>query len=303
MVLSFVVFISTSFSADSHCDDCDKKTPLTTGATAALGSKKTCVRNWVYSLPSSQSATSPTSPTSPTFGQPDSAEEVVPLTMDIKPQTPKNIPDHIITRDITFNEKTESAPKELELRLFCHSTFQEPDPAKPLTLDQIKTRYFALNMGQSFCVAFMPYVYLDPEPDDKGISLLDGFGWLAKVRAFSKWWLNPWSWWNPSAYLIDENDLVEWDESNARLTIHVDPSKNISFLQSQLNQFLLVGWKSEFAPYIVPATRVRLEKVVHMLFEKVEKPALESAGFKDVTFGTRVNLIRKRLEYYVQGTK
>ncbi len=73
------------------------------------------------------------------------------------------------------------------------------------------TFMYELNKGEHFMATLAPSVELKLDATTLGASYFDSYEWLANIRAWSKWWLNPWAWWNPSAYSLDENDLVEWD--------------------------------------------------------------------------------------------
>lgn len=170
----------------------------------------------------------------------------------------------------------------------------------PLIADDLQASYNALNKGQHFYVTFKPDLM---PPFDQSISFWDTYPWLANVRAWGKWWLNPWAWWDPSRYLLDKNDCIEWDETSSIINMSIAKQKDVRYLTSQLRMFLLTGWNARFAPYIVPTTRGCLEEAIKMRFIRVEKPALENAGFKNVELETRVNLTTQCLEYCVNAKK
>jgi hypothetical protein len=305
VLLNFMGCISSSFAANStaqsHYDDCDQSLKAVAVTmppdTNVDRSAAESVRAWLGALVTPKGSPSATSPTA--AGLTSFAQVVKPLLPDGQ-QTPNKSPQYQPARSNVAVPELDNYP---ELRLYCSTTYQESGTLNPFTLNQLKISYEALSVGQSLYATFKPYVDLNPESVDKGISIFDSYEWLSNIRAWSKWWLNPWAWWDPSAYSLDEWDSVEWDEPNARVQINITSSKDATYLQSQLHQFLLEGWEARYAPYIVPATRVRLEEAMRLRFENVEKPALEAIGFKEVTLGARVNLTTQRLEYYVQGTK
>jgi hypothetical protein len=321
VLLTFMGYISSSCAASSpahtshHFDDCDQKlsrdgqttvvaVPMPSDTNVDITAAEN-VRTWLGALmtPKGSPATSPTAAVTTSL-----AHVTKPLLSSDGRHAPNNMRGSEPTDEtiaVPISEYGDASSQKIaELRLYCPTTCADSGTLNPLTSNQLKTSFDALSAGQSFYATFKPYVYLKPDKDaDQGVSILDAFEWVANARAWGKWWLNIWAWWDPSRYSLDENDRIEWDDSTASVNVNIRSLKDIGYLQSQLHQFLLDGWGARYAPYIVPATRERFEEAVRLRFEKIEKLALEAAGFQEVTLGTRINLTTQRLEYYVQGLK
>jgi hypothetical protein len=218
VLLNFMGCISSSFAANSpaqsHYDDCHRRIPGDRPTAVVVVSMPSdtnvdisaaeSVRAWLGALMTPNGSPSATSPTA--VGSPTSAQVVEPLLPFDGQQTPNNTPQHQPARANAAVSKHDNYP---ELRLF----YNEIKANNPITSAQLQENYNALKAGERFMATFEPNINLNQGQDDAnaGMSYFDTFEWLANVRAWLKWWLNPWAWWNPSAYLIDENDLVEWD--------------------------------------------------------------------------------------------
>lgn len=202
---------------------------------------------------------------------------------------------------VSLNQGDESGLTQATLTLY-NPTFVGKGEA--LTKGQLQERYASMEEGQHFYATYKPEIHLNSKLPESDMSFFDSISWVANVRAWAKWWLNPWAWWSPVSYSLAEEDKIVWDDSTLEVSISVDKDfKDIKYISSQLHQFLLEGWNARYYPYIVPATRARFEEAVRLRFENVEKAALESVGFKDITLETRVNLTTQQLEYYVLATK
>ena len=196
-------------------------------------------------------------------------------------------------------------------RLRPSSSYSELDgeetSLKRFTMEILTADYAVYKADSTVEFLFVPDVKLHAVGGpctEELASFFDTVAWSANVRAWSKWWLNFWAWWNPSRYVLDNtSDKVEWDSITSRATIRISTQKDITYLSSQLRLFLLQDWSSKFAPYIAPVTREVLERAVMLRFETVEKPALEATGFKNVTLSTRINPVTSRLERIIRATK
>lgn len=194
-----------------------------------------------------------------------------------------------------------------DLKIYYSERDGEETSLKRFTAEILTTDYAALEAGSTVEFLFIPDIKLHVvggSNTEERASFFDTVAWSANVRAWSKWWLNLWAWWNPSRYVLDNiSDKVEWDSITSRATIRISTQKDITYLSGQLRLFLLQGWSSKFAPYIAPVTREVLERAVMLRFETVEKSALEAVGFKNVILSTRINPVTSRLERIIRATK
>lgn len=280
ILLSSIAYISSDFAANSPAfsdyDCCDREIPPTYPAQVAevgntVGvSAAISMRAWGTALRTpSQSSPAAVLPTS--------------------------------VNSALLNQTIVSDLKFAKLKLYC-PTFIEKREA--LNKRQLQEKYDTMEAGQHFYAIYKPEIHLISRSLNSDISLLDSVAWVAKVRAWVKWWLNPWAWRKPDLYSLTEGDKIIWDDSTLEVSVNIDKNpKDISYISSQLRQFLLKVWGARYYPYIVPSTRLRFEGAVRLRFENVEKSVLEAVGFKDVTLKTRVNLTTQRLEYYVQAAK
>ncbi len=197
-----------------------------------------------------------------------------------------------------------------DLKIYYSERDGEEASLKRFTTDVLKSDYARLKPGDVLEVIFVPDVSVNEsagtrnECTVKKISAFDTVAWSANIRAWVKWWLNPWAWWNPSRYSFDNtNDKVVWDSVTSKATIQVKTVKDIPYLTSQIRLFLLSDWSAKFAPYIAPITQKTLDHAVRLRFENIEKPALEAVGFKDVTLSVRISPVTHRLERCIRATK
>ncbi|QOL20356.1 hypothetical protein [Candidatus Bodocaedibacter vickermanii] len=222
----------------------------------------------------------------------DQVDQPQTLVVEIELQSPKVVGTLVVSLDLKIYY-SERDGDEISLKRFTQEV---------LTAD-----YAVLNPGSTVEFLFIPDIKLHVVGGcctEGRVSFFDTMAWSANVRAWSKWWLNFWAWWNPSRYVLDNtSDKVEWDSITSRATIRISTQKDITYLASQLRLFLLQGWSSKFAPYIAPVTREVLARAVMLRFETVEKPALEATGFKNVVLSTRINPVTSRLERIIRATK
>lgn len=181
---------------------------------------------------------------------------------------------------------------------------------KQLTLDTLKEDYRALEVGQRYSRRFHPYIrFIIAGEEVSSLSMRpsywDRFPLFAKVRAWAKWWLNPYAWRQPAHYALNSDETnMEWDEDFLTVSLKTPNVKDKKYLLSQFAFFFYVQWGSKYIqPYIVPQTRSLFQTAMNLRFERVEKLAFECAGFKDVRIETRFNMATGNLEYCVVGEK
>ena len=309
-LLTYAACLSSNFAAASPVtgfDDCDRKFPLR-GATNGIVAPQNTPQTGPQSEPSTELQ----------FGEagflpqlflPASAVALVKKNEDQSgaSKTTQNTNEPVVAQGTESKSEPFHFP---DLKIYYIERDGEETSLKRFTADVLTVDYAALSPGASIEVMFVPEVSLQNVTGTSNdhtvnkISVFDTIGWLANMRALVKWWLNPWAWWTPSRYSLDiKSDRVEWDSVTSQATIRVMTVKDVKYLTSQLRLFLLNDWSAKFAPYIAPTTQKTLELAVMLRFDKVEKPALEAIGFKDVALGVRVNLVTQRLERCIRATK
>jgi hypothetical protein len=297
LLLSYTVCLSPSFASGSpsgEFDDCDKKvSPRDRGCVAP--------------------------PTTPQVGLQQSAAEEGSRTQAPLPESTGDRVDSsgayqtILTilnedEDARAQDTGVESPQIPDLKFFYTKRDGEGTRLERFTREMLMEAYKkVIKPGDAFEVMFVPEVGLRDVTGLRNhhpISVFDTVGWMANIRAWAKWWLNPWAWWTPSRYALDnKSDRVEWNSLTSQATIHVAAGKDVTYLTSQLRLFLLRGWSAQFAPYIAPSTQEMLERAVKLRFDNVEKPALEAIGFKDITLGTRINPVTHGLDRCIHATK
>lgn len=296
VLLSYAVCLSSTFSAvvspSSEFDDCSRAlSPMEKGLVAPqntpqLGPKALEEADSLMQL-------------LPAAEQADEGGAVA-------PQAPLKVEEGGMDSALISVKKPEPSP---DLKIYYTERDGDETSLKRFTTDMLAADYEALSPGEVLEAKFMPEIILQDatrtrvdQPVSK--SFFDTIGWLANIRAWAKWWLNPWAWWSPSAYSLDANsDSIEWDGVAGQATIRLTRGKDVTYLSSQLRLFLLKGWGAKFAPYVAPVTQKTLERAVMVRFENIEKPALEAIGFKDVTLGTWVNPRTQQLERVIRAIK
>jgi hypothetical protein len=120
-----------------------------------------------------------------------------------------------------------------DLKIYYSERDGEEASLKRFTTDVLKSDYARLKPGDVLEVIFVPDVRVNEgagasnECVVKKISAFDTVAWSANIRAWVKWWLNPWAWWNPSRYSFDNtNDKVVWDSVTSKATIQVKTVKD-----------------------------------------------------------------------------
>lgn len=289
ILLSYVACLSSTFAAvpspSSDFDDCGRiLSPLETGAVAPQSTPQAGPRAVDENISIMQR-----------FLPQADQEQTLSVVDDVEIQSPNMI---------------EVLEASLNLKVYYSEHDSEGISLKRFTTEILRTDYAALSEGSTLELMFIPEIKLqnatlnNVEQLFGNISRFDTIGWIANIRAWTKWWLNPWVWWDPSRYSLDsKNDNIEWDHVASRVTIHITTAKDVTYLASQTRLFLLNGWMSRFSPYIMSITQKTLEHAVMFRFKTVEKPALEAIGFKDVTLGARVNPVTHRLERIIYATK
>lgn len=311
ILLSYVACLSSTFAAvlspSSDFDDCDEKIksgyvePHTTPQAGPNAVEEAdSMMQLFLSEPDQAGADGSVAPQNTPQAGPVVGEEANSLMQFLLPETPR----------LADDPQGASKVEEANLKIYYTERDGDETSLKRFTKEKLTTDYAFLNPGDTIEVIFIPEIDLhdsttiSADLPVRKASIFDTIGWLANVRAWSKWWLNPWAWWKPSRYSLDsKSDTVEWESVTSPPMIRVTTQKDVTYLVSQVRLFLLQGWSSKFAPYIAPATRVTLERAVTLRFEIVEKPTIEAIGFKGVTLCTRINSVTHRLERIIRATK
>lgn len=297
LLLSYTVCLSSTFAADralsSDFDDCS--TALDTGCKGLVAPQN-----------------------SPQI-RPEALEEVDSLTQllllasekgdegdSASPQETLKADEGVKDSAIPQNNSAHSP----DLKIYYPERDGDETSLKRFTVEMLTADYAKLGPGGVLEAKFMPEITLLQDATCTSVdqpiskSIFDTIGWLANVRAWAKWYLNPWAWWNPSVYSLDANgDSVEWDGVACQATIRLTTGKDVTYLASQLRLFLLKGWVAKFAPYVAPVTQETLERAVMSRFENIEKRELEAVGFKNVTLATWVNPRTQQLERVIRAIK
>lgn len=196
-----------------------------------------------------------------------------------------------------------------KLHLYYYEQDGDEFILKRHTLENLQADYDSLLPGQTYVATFKPNISLAINGEVTSHltppSFWDTFPVFAKIRAWTKWWLNPYAWWDSSYYSLNYNDSkIDWDAKNISATLTTNLKKDQRYLLSQLAFYLYSQWGSQYInPYIVPETRRVFDSVMNLRFNKVEKVAFEGVGFKNVRIETRVNLVSKYVEYCVLAEK
>lgn len=196
-----------------------------------------------------------------------------------------------------------------ELQLYGYEQDGNGFILKRHTPESLKADYYSLLPGQTYVVTLKPSFNL--AIDGVVMSPLvfpsswDTIPVFAKIRAWAKWWLNPYAWWDSSYYSLSYHDSkVEWDDKTHSPTLTTNLKKDTKYLLSQLAFYLYSPWGSKYMnPYIVPETRWVFDGVMKLRVNRVEKVAFERVGFKNVRIETRVNPISNYLEYCILAEK
>lgn len=196
-----------------------------------------------------------------------------------------------------------------ELQLYGYEQDGDGFILKRHTPESLKADYYSLLPGQTYVVTLKPSFNL--AIDGVVMSPLvfpsswDTIPVFAKIRAWAKWWLNPYAWWDSSYYSLSYHESkIDWDDKTHSQILTTNLKKDTKYLLSQLAFYLYSPWGSKYMnPYIVPETRWVFDGVMKLRFYKVEKVVLESVGFKNVRIETRVNPISNYLEYCILAEK
>ncbi len=197
----------------------------------------------------------------------------------------------------------------LELHIYDYEQDGDWFILKRQTLEDLKASCDSLQPGQTYVATFKPSIYLaiDGEVTSHLIphSSWDTFPVIAKIRAWTKWWLNPYAWWDSSYYSLSYHESkIDWDVKNNSPTLITNHKKDTKYLLSQLGMFLYSQGGSKYMnPYIVPETRLVFDSAMKLRFNRVEKAAYERVGFKNVRIGTRVNPVSHHVEYCILAEK
>ncbi len=133
---------------------------------------------------------------------------------------------------------------------------------------------------------------------------IDVVGWTAPFRAWTKWWLNPRAWWNPSRYKLDESTDITWNEEEQKATVTVSDKKDLDFIYGQTLLYVWQYWGfDKFSPYILQDTHEVFDKATRLSFSNLDQPLLEAAGFTGVRMFVWKNPRTHRVERVVQATK
>ncbi len=192
-----------------------------------------------------------------------------------------------------------------ELNLFYYERDGSGFMLKRYTFDGLRADYDALKSGQTHAITFKPSIQLVIEGDNTECttpSFWDTFPVVAKIRAWAKWWLNPYAWRNPSYYSLKSDDasMFQWDQKSLSANLTFNTFKDKRYLLSQLAMYLYTHWGSKLInPYIVPETQRVFDRAVELRFNRVEKEILERIGFKHVRIETRLNPISNYMEYCI----